>query len=213
MVDDLTTRGVDEPYRMFTSRAEYRLLLREDNADERLASRGRSIGLLCDAAWSAYVARRDAVRAELARLAGTTLVPDGTTQDRLAAIGTPPLRRPATLLELLRRPEVSYAALQQAFGGPALDPEAQDRVEVQVKYQGYVERQAEEAARFRRLEAERIPDALDYAHLAGLSREVREKLARVRPRSIGQASRISGVTPAAVSILLVHARAAARAQS
>jgi tRNA uridine 5-carboxymethylaminomethyl modification enzyme len=206
LVDDLVTRGVDEPYRMFTSRAEYRLLLREDNAEERLGDRGRGIGLLCDAAWSAFSERRRRVRAELARLQGTTLVPDAATGEKLAAIGTAPLRKPTTLLELLRRPEVPHAALQQKWGGDA-DPEVAERVEIAVKYQGYIERQSDEAERFRRLEEQPLPDGIDYGGLPGLSREVREKLARVRPRSIGQASRISGMTPAAVSILLVHARA------
>ncbi len=206
LVDDLTTRGTDEPYRMFTSRAEFRLLLREDNADERLCERGRAIGLLCDAAWSAWTARRDAAAAELTRLHQTTLVPDGGTNDRLAALGTAPLRKPATLLELLRRPEVSYAALQQSFGG-VTDPAIAERVEIRVKYEGYLQRQAEEAERFRRLEDQPLPEDVDYRAVAGLSREVCEKLSRHRPRSIGQAARLSGVTPAAVSILLVHARA------
>ncbi len=206
LVDDLTTRGTDEPYRMMTSRAEFRLLLREDNADERLSERARSIGLLCDAAWAAFDARRRGVAEEVGRLAGTTLVPDAATNDRLAALGTAPLRKPTTLLELLRRPEVEVAALHKAFGGPD-DPEVRERVEIKVKYEGYIARQAEEAARFRALEDEPLPEAIDLAHVAGLSREVREKLHRHRPRSIGQAARISGVTPAAVSILLVHARA------
>ncbi|MSP62824.1 MAG: tRNA uridine-5-carboxymethylaminomethyl(34) synthesis enzyme MnmG [Myxococcales bacterium] len=206
LVDDLVTRGTDEPYRMFTSRAEFRLLLREDNADTRLSERGRAIGLLGDAAWSAFSARRSAVDGELARLAGTHLVPDGGTADRLAALATAPLRKPTTLLELLRRPEVTYAALQQAFGG-VTDREIAERVEIQVKYEGYIVRQAEEAERFRRLEDQALPEGADYTRLAGLSREVKEKLDRFRPRSIGQAARISGMTPAAVSILLVHARA------
>ena len=210
LVDDLTTRGVDEPYRMMTSRAEYRLLLREDNADERLAARGRSIGLLCDAAWAAYEERRRGVVETMARLAGTLLVPDAATNDRVRALGTMPLRKPISLMDFLRRPEVSFAQVKGSWelglDGPQADAIAW-RVEVQVKYQGYIERQADEAERFRRLEDERLPDGIDYEALAGLSREVREKLARTQPRSIGQAARISGVTPAAVSILLVHARA------
>jgi tRNA uridine 5-carboxymethylaminomethyl modification enzyme len=207
LVDDLVTRGTEEPYRMFTSRAEFRLLLREDNADERLSQRARAIGLLGDAAWAAFTARSGALSRELDRLAATTLVPDAGTNDRLAALGTAPLRKPATLLELLRRPEVTHAALQQ-FSPAAVAPEVAERVEIRVKYTGYIERQADEAERFRRLEEQPLPDGIDYDAVGGLSREVREKLGRVRPRSIGQAARISGVTPAAVSILMIHARAA-----
>ena len=218
LVDDLVTRGVDEPYRMFTSRAEYRLLLREDNADERLCEHGRRIGLLCDAAWQSFTARRAAVRAAMAHLQGTALVPSPAINARVTALGTSPLRKPTTLMELLRRPEVAYAALQQEFGAPpeasgpgdadaASGAEVRERVEVMVKYEGYLSRQAEEVERFRRLEEELLPAGLRYAGLPGLSREVQEKLERVRPLSIGQAARISGVTPAALSIVLVHARA------
>src|SRR5207302_170933 len=142
------------------------------------------LGLLCDAAWGAFTARREATRATLERLAGTLLVPDASTNDKVAALGTTPLRKPTTLLELLRRPEVPYAALQQHWALCA-DPAVAERVDVAVKYQGYIDRQAEEAERFRRLEDERLPDAMDYQRVPGLSREVREKLARFRPRSLG----------------------------
>jgi len=224
LVDDLCTRGVDEPYRMFTSRAEYRLLLREDNADERLSPIGRRIGLLGDEAFAAFERRRAAVRAGLEHLAGSQLSPSESVNDRLTALGTAPLRKQSSLLELLRRPEVDLAGLYAAFGGPpplaapaGLDAagarEIGERVEVAVKYEGYLVRQSEEVARFRRLEEERLPATLEYGGLPGLSREVQEKLGRIRPRSIGQASRISGVTPAAISILMVHARAHARLKS
>jgi tRNA uridine 5-carboxymethylaminomethyl modification enzyme len=211
LVDDLVTRGTDEPYRMFTSRAEFRLLLREDNADSRLSERGRAIGLLCDAAWSSYTARKAAVSAELARLSGVWIQPGPSSDDKLTAMGTTTLRRATSLLDLLRRPEVGYAAVQQYFGGAA-DPEVAERIEIEVKYEGYLARQAEEAARFRQLEDEPLPVELDLENCPGLSREVREKLHRHRPRSIGQAARLSGVTPAAVSILLVQARAHRRSE-
>ncbi|HEX2568996.1 MAG TPA: tRNA uridine-5-carboxymethylaminomethyl(34) synthesis enzyme MnmG [Polyangia bacterium] len=207
LVDDLTTQGTEEPYRMLTSRAEYRLLLREDNAEERLMPIGRRIGLVRDAAWAAFTARQQAVEAELARLTGTMLHPDAATGDRLQALGTAALRKPTSLLELLRRPEVNYAALRQAFGGVD-DGEVADRIEIRVKYDGYITRQAEEAERFRGLEEALLPDGIDYEHIPGLSREVREKLGRHRPRSLGQAARISGVTPAAVSLLMIHLKAA-----
>jgi tRNA uridine 5-carboxymethylaminomethyl modification enzyme len=206
LVDDLTTQGTDEPYRMMTSRAEHRLHLREDNADERLTTLGRSLGLVDDPRWAAFCARRDAIAAELERLARTPLAPSASVDDKLDAIGTSRLRKPITLLELLRRPEVGYAQLRQAFGGVE-DPVQAERVEIRVKYAGYLSRESEEATRLRSLEALPVPDDFAFDRLAGLSREVKEKLARVRPRSIGQASRIPGVTPAAVSILIVHLRA------
>jgi tRNA uridine 5-carboxymethylaminomethyl modification enzyme len=211
LVDDLTTQGTDEPYRMMTSRAEHRLLLREDNADERLTPLGRKLGLVDDARFAAFAARKAALDGEMARLASTMLSPTEATNDRVATMGTAPLRKPVSLLELLRRPEVTYASLRAAFGGVD-DARVAGRVEIRVKYEGYVARQSEDAARLRALEAVSLPPTLDYEQLAGLSREVKEKLGRVRPRSIGQASRIAGVTPAAVSILMVHLRKARSAQ-
>ncbi len=206
LVDDLTTRGTDEPYRMMTSRAEHRLVLREDNADERLTERGRALGLVDDQRYAAYVARRDALAAELERLQRTAISPTAATNDRLSSIGTAPLRKGSTLLELLRRPEIDYATLARAFGGSD-DPIVRERAEIRVKYAGYVTRQTEEARRMRSLEELALPERLDYRALAGLSNEVKEKLERTRPRSIGQASRIPGITPAAVSILIVHLKA------
>jgi tRNA uridine 5-carboxymethylaminomethyl modification enzyme len=151
--------------------------------------------------------RKALLDGEMQRLSSTTLSPAPATNDRLAALGTPPLRKPVTLLELLRRPEVTYASLRASFGGVD-DARVAERVEIRVKYEGYVVRQSEEAARLRTLDELSLPSTLDYERLAGLSREVKEKLGRVRPRSIGQASRIAGVTPAAVSILMVHLRRA-----
>jgi tRNA uridine 5-carboxymethylaminomethyl modification enzyme len=205
LVDDLTTQGTDEPYRMMTSRAEHRLLLREDNADERLTPIGRKLGLVDDERWHAFTRRKQALDAELSRLQKTSIAPTEALNDKLTQMGTSPLRKPISLLELLRRPEINYAALQQNFGGNSFVAE---RVEIRVKYEGYVTRQSEEAQRLRSLEDMSLPLDLDYSHLGGLSREVKEKLGRVRPRSIGQASRIPGVTPAAVSILIVHLKAA-----
>ncbi|MGZ3442114.1 MAG: FAD-dependent oxidoreductase, partial [Polyangia bacterium] len=207
LVDDLTTQGTDEPYRMMTSRAEHRLLLREDNADERLMPLGRRLGLVDDARFAAFAARKALLDGEMQRLAATTLAPTPAINDRLSALGTAPLRKPSTLLELLRRPEVTYASVRAVFGGVD-DGRVAERVEIRVKYEGYVARQSEEAARLRALDELSLPSSLDYERLAGLSREVKEKLGRVRPRSIGQASRIAGVTPAAVSILMVHLRRA-----
>ncbi len=205
LVDDLTTNGTDEPYRMMTSRAEHRLLLREDNADERLTERGRKLGLVDDERWSAFCARRDAILAEMTRLQQTILSPNAGVNDRVIALGSAPLRKSTSLLELLRRPEVTYAALRDVFGGSS-DALVADRVEIRVKYEGYIDRQTDDAIRMRTLEDLAVPLDLDYQNLAGLSREMKEKLGRVKPRSLGQASRISGVTPAAVSILMIHLR-------
>ena len=195
LVDDLVTRGVGEPYRMFTSRAEYRLMLREDNADLRLTEVGRRLGLVDDERWGAFARKRDAVEREMERLR-TTYVSAGFQQRH-------------SLLELLRRPEVRYASLAS---GPDVDPEVAAQVEVQAKYEGYIERQREEVERAKQLESELLPDDIDYRRVRGLSAEVQQKLNAFRPQTIGQASRISGVTPAAISLLLVHLKRGFREQ-
>jgi tRNA uridine 5-carboxymethylaminomethyl modification enzyme len=208
LVDDLTTRGADEPYRMMTSRAEHRLALREDNADERLTPLGRKLGLVDDTRWAAFCARAQNLAAEMKRLEETSLSPSSDMQHKLAAIGTAALRKPTTLAELLRRPEVSYASLATHFGGlGATEETLAERVEIRVKYAGYIRRQTDEVARLSRLEETPLPASLDYASLAGLSREEQEKLARVKPRSLGHAARIPGVTPSALSILSIYLRA------
>ena len=201
LVDDLVTRGTVEPYRMFTSRAEHRLLLREDNADARLTPIGRELGLVDEERWRFFEAKRAAVREELARLAAL----------RLKAAAVPGLSRDCSALELLRRPEVSYADLVELAGAPVLDdgderlPEQVARdIEVHASYAGYIERQEQEIERQRRHEELPLPADLDYRALAGLSNEVRQKLAETRPDTLGQAARVPGVTPVAVSILLVH---------
>ncbi len=206
LVDDLTTRGVDEPYRMMTARAEYRLLLREDNADERLLPLGHKLGLISDERWQAFSHRRALLEAELQLLREKTVYPDAATNERLTSLGTAPLCRPSKLAEVLRRPEVSYAGLAQVFGLNPLPALLGERVETTIKYEGYLDRQAEEARRFRAMEETPLPPTLDYLSIPGLSREITEKLSKARPQSLGQASRIPGVTPAAVSILMVMAR-------
>jgi tRNA uridine 5-carboxymethylaminomethyl modification enzyme len=205
LIDDLVTRGTREPYRMFTSRAEFRLLLREDNAPRRLCPRGRELGLLPEPAWARYEQEEARLETEHERLRTTRLRPDAPTRARLEALGTSAPGKPVTLEELLRRPEVGYAELMaQGWGDPTLPDALAARLEIRVAYAGYIARQREEAARFERHEAMEIPDDLDYHRLAGLSAEVREHLSRVRPVSLGQAARIPGVTPAAVSVLMVH---------
>ncbi|MGH8013500.1 MAG: FAD-dependent oxidoreductase, partial [Candidatus Binataceae bacterium] len=209
MIDDLVTRGIGgEPYRMFTSRAEYRLLLREDNADRRLSPIGEHLGLIESAAGERIRTKTSKVAAEIARLK-STLVPLGNKiDDYLINAGSSPLKESVHAFELLRRPEVSYGAVLNLAGlAPTLDHDEAAELEIDVKYEGYVRRQAEAVERLKRLEDVAIPEWVDYNGVGGLSTEVRERLARIRPRSLGQASRMPGVTPAAVSILAVHLRA------
>ncbi|QKT03612.1 tRNA uridine-5-carboxymethylaminomethyl(34) synthesis enzyme MnmG [Ectothiorhodospiraceae bacterium 2226] len=213
LVDDLITRGTSEPYRMFTSRAEYRLLLREDNADLRLTAIGRELGLVDDARWSAFCAKRDAIEREQARLHDIWLRPSDAAADQAARLLGAPLAREQRAAELLRRPNVRYAELTALPGvGPAVtDPQVAEQIEIQAKYAGYIERQHDEIARQRRHDDLALPADLDYAAVRGLSAEVREKLAHQRPATLGQAARVPGVTPAAVSLLLVHLKKQTRA--
>ena len=206
LVDDLVTRGTSEPYRMFTSRAEYRLLLREDNADERLTPAGRELGLVDDARWAAFERKQQAVAQETARLGRCRVKPEALDPERAAAFPGGAPRREVTALELLRRPEVSYADLL-ALGcveAPGVAPEVAQQIEVRTHYDGYIRRQQQEIERQRRHETAPLPDDLDYAEVRGLSHEVRQKLAEARPATLGQAARLPGVTPAAVSLLMVH---------
>ena len=206
LVDDLITRGTAEPYRMFTSRAEYRLLLREDNADLRLTETGRRLGLVGDERWSAFEAKREAIAREQQRLRDTWVRPAQVDEETMQnAIGDA-LRKEARALDLIARPRASYASVTALpdVGSGVRDPAVQEQVEIQAKYAGYIDRQRAEIERTRNNEALRLPGDLDFARVKGLSSEVREKLSRHRPETIGQAGRIPGVTPAAVSLLLIH---------
>ena len=206
LIDDLVTRGIGgEPYRMFTSRAEYRLLLREDNADRRLGAIGEQLGLLGPEIAERVRAKDVAVSAERERLNHTMVKCDATTHKALLSLGSAPVREPVRAIELLRRPEISYScAIMLAGLQPLLGTDEAAALEIEVKYEGYVRREAELIARLRRLEETPIPEGLDYGRIEGLSTEARERLLRVRPRSLGQASRMPGITPAAISILAVH---------
>ncbi len=206
MVDDLVTRGVAEPYRMFTSRAEYRLSLREDNADQRLTEAGRRLGLVDDTRWARFEAKREAMAREVERLKSAWVKPDSLpVADALRVLGRG-IEREYSLFDLLRRPEVDYASLMTLPGaGEAIDdPEFSAQVEVEAKYAGYVARQFDEIERQRGQEDQPLPADFDYMALASLSIEVRQKLNQMRPATLGMASRISGVTPAAVSVLMVY---------
>ena len=215
MVDDLTTRGVLEPYRMFTSRAEYRLSLREDNADQRLTEAGRRLGLVDDARWARFEAKREAVARESERLKSTWLNPVLLPPALAEPVLGKAIEREYSLFDLLRRPEVDYAALMTLpDAGPGLDdPEAREQVEITAKYAGYVTRQREEIERQRGQEDTPLPADFDYMALTSLSIEVRQKLNQVRPATLGQAARISGVTPAAISVLTVYLKRGELARS
>ena len=207
LVDDLITKGVNEPYRMFTSRAEYRLQLREDNADMRLTEDGRKIGLIGDAQWRAFNEKREAVEREIQRLKTTWYTPQKLPESEQMRVFGQKLSREANLHDLLRRPNLDYAALMtlpDARPSETLPENVAEQVEIQVKYQGYIDRQQEEINSRRDIETLRLPAEIDYAKVKGLSAEVQQKLNAHKPETVGQASRISGVTPAAVALLMVH---------
>jgi tRNA uridine 5-carboxymethylaminomethyl modification enzyme len=206
LIDDLVTKGTKEPYRLFTSRAEYRLLLREDNADLRLGEIGRSLGLVTDETYRLFVAKKQAIEETLALFNATTIRPKQELNDRLMALGSSPLKTAVSAADLLRRPEMDLGTVSRLLGIslPRPGEEVTQEVELAIKYHGYIERQSEQVDRFKRMESVLLPEDLPYHSLPGLSREVVEKLAKIQPRTLGQAARISGITPAAVSILQVY---------
>src|SRR5690606_8013354 len=212
LVDDLITRGVSEPYRMFTSRAEYRLSLREDNADMRLTELGRELGLVDDARWDAFNRKRDAVSREIERLKSTWVNPKTFPAELAEPLLGKSIEREYSMADLLKRPDVSYAALMQVtnasgelVAGPGLASGAlTEQVEIQVKYAGYIDRQHDEVQKQIAHENQPIPADMDYDTVPSLSFEVRQRLKQYKPETIGQAARMSGITPAAISLLLVH---------
>ena len=214
LVDDLITMGTQEPYRMFTSRAEYRLLLREDNADLRLTEKGRELGLVDDERWAAFEAKREGMEREQARLKATFVRPGTAEAERVNALLDKPLPHEYTLMDLLKRPELSYRPLAEAAGLAPAAPAVIEQVEIVAKYAGYIDRQEAEIAKLRAAEDQALPLDFDYRAVQGLSNEVKQKLEDVRPETIGQAGRIPGVTPAAISLLLIflkkHRHQAAR---
>ncbi len=204
MVDDLITLGTSEPYRMFTSRAEYRLILREDNADTRLTEKGRELGLVGEARWRAFCTKREAIEQEQQRFRSSWIQPGSVAGKILAEkLGTP-LAREYSLLDLMKRPELVYADLAHLTGEPVEDPQVSEQLEIEVKYAGYIQRQQEDILRLQRQENTLLPDDIDYSIIDGLSNEVRAKLSSARPATLAAASRIQGITPAAVSLLMIY---------
>lgn len=205
MIDDLVTKGTNEPYRLLTSRAEHRLLLRHDNADLRLTELGYRIGLVSERAYSRVMRKKEGIEAELARLSRVKVKPQ-EVNERLAEWGSQPIDSGMSLAQLLKRPELSYHQIREMdpTGGVEIDPEVQEQVEIEIKYAGYIRKQNELIERQKRLEGRKLPEDVDYMQMTGLAMEAREKLSRVRPRTVGQAARIPGVTPADISILLVY---------
>lgn len=203
LIDDLVTKGTNEPYRMMTSRAEYRLLLRQDNADLRLTEKGRELGLVNDERYALFTKKRTDLERAVSDLGKINIAPNAENNAKLEAMGTAPLRNGSNLLDLLRRKEVTYAKLQEAFSLPQLAKQVAEQTEIFAKYEGYITKQRQEVERFMKLENKKLPADIDYHQIKELSLEAAEKLDKVRPANIGQASRISGVSPADVSVLMI----------
>ncbi len=206
LIDDLVTKGVDEPYRMFTSRAEYRLILREDNADLRLREKGHRIGLVRNKAYDKFIEKKEKIENELSRLEKTKVFPNNQVNDLLTQIGSSPMKKPHTLKELLRRPEITYRELSliDPLSSNFIDSDLTAQICMEIKYEGYIKRQFEQVEKFKRIEQIHIPKDFSYQTIPGLSNEIVQKLSKIRPSSLGQASRISGITPAAISVLMVY---------
>ncbi len=204
LIDDLVTKGTNEPYRIMTSRAEYRLLLRQDNADMRLTPIGREMGLVDDARWERFTAKRDAIESTLEQLRKTIINPSQEMLETLEAAGIGEIKNSQSLYDLLRRPDVSYEQLRPVFELPELSDEVRNQVETTITYDGYIQKQMDQVARMEKLENKQIPESLDYAQVPNLRDEAREKLQLIRPISLGQAGRISGVSPADVSVLMIY---------
>ena len=204
LIDDLVTKGTSEPYRIMTSRAEYRLLLRQDNADMRLTPIGHELGLVSAARWERFTAKKQAIEAALELLKNTIINPSQEMLERLARFGIAEIKNSQSLYDLLRRPDVSYDVLQPVFDLPVLADEVRKQVEITITYDGYIQKQLEQVARMEKLESKAIPETLDYDNVANLRDEAREKLKDIRPISLGQAGRISGVSPADISVLMIY---------
>jgi tRNA uridine 5-carboxymethylaminomethyl modification enzyme len=204
LIDDLVTKGTSEPYRIMTSRAEYRLILRQDNADLRLTEKGREIGLVSNERYERFIAKRETIQSTLSLLKSRQITPVSEIQAKLAVLGTAELRTGITLYDLLRRTEITYDAMRTQFDLPEVPPLVKEQIEIAVKYEGYIQKQIEQVERSAKLETKRLPEDIDYNQINGLALEARQKLNKIRPLSVGQAARISGVSPADISILMVY---------
>lgn len=204
LIDDLVTKGTNEPYRIMTSRAEYRLILRQDNADLRLTEKGRAIGLVNDERYAVFLAKKTAIEDTLKLLKSSSISPSADVQSKMTAMGSTEIRTGTTLYELLRRTELSYDILKDNFTLPEISTAVREQVEISIKYEGYIKKQIEQVERASKLEQKQIPSDIDYNKISGLTLEAREKLNQIRPLSVGQAGRISGVSPADISILLIY---------
>ena len=205
LIDDLVTKGTNEPYRMMTSRTEYRLMLRQDNADERLCAIGRRVGLISEARYEAVQEKYRTVRREISRLEKTGLPESDGLNAFLTGLGTAPVKGSARLGDLLRRPQVSYDSLAPFDENrPSLSPEIREEVEIQIKYAGYIQRQLRQVEQFRKEEDRALPPDIDYQQITGLRLEARQKLSAIRPLNLGQASRVSGVSPADLAVLMIY---------
>ncbi|MGA9173761.1 MAG: tRNA uridine-5-carboxymethylaminomethyl(34) synthesis enzyme MnmG, partial [Thermoactinomyces sp.] len=205
LIDDLVTKGTNEPYRLLTSRAEYRLLLRHDNADLRLTDLGYELGLISEERYRRFTAKREAIEKEMTRLRETKVRPTEDVQAILEEMGTSRINNAVSLAMLIKRPELGYKEIARMSPPPEpVAPDVAEQVEIQLKYEGYIKKALQQVEKMRRMEEKRIPAWVDYGKIAGISSEAREKLEQVRPISLGQASRISGVNPSDISILMVH---------
>ncbi|MBP3347271.1 MAG: tRNA uridine-5-carboxymethylaminomethyl(34) synthesis enzyme MnmG [Clostridia bacterium] len=204
LIDDLVTKGTNEPYRMMTSRAEYRLLLRQDNADGRLTEYGRSVGLVSDARYDAFMRKQEAIQREKDRLESTSVNPTAKLNEMLEKLGTTPAKKAVTLAELIRRPELTYKDVTEMFPGEQLSRQAAETVEIDIKYRGYIDMQVKQADKMKDLEERILPDNITYGDISGLRLEARQKLDNVKPRTLGQAMRISGVSPSDISVLMIY---------
>ena len=204
LIDDLVTKGTNEPYRIMTSRAEYRLVLRQDNADERLTEKGYALGLVSEERYQRYLSKKQEVEREISRLKNTSVTPSDASQ-YLEERGSSPLQNRVSLYDLLRRPEIDYDSLTEIDPErPQLSSHARDCVQVRIKYQGYITKQLQQIERFKKLEDKKLSPDLDYDGIRGLRLEAAQKLGRIRPLSVGQAARISGVSPADINVLLIY---------
>ena len=204
LIDDLVTKGTNEPYRMMTSRSEYRLLLRQDNADMRLTEKGREIGLVKDDRWAKFTAKKAAIEEGMALLRNTPVNPSKETQALLESLGTAPIKTGIHAYDLVKRNELSYATVADAFGLKRFTPDVEEAMDIAITYEGYIKKQMEQVEKVRKLEEKILPKEWDYTEIKGISLEAQQKLNKIRPHSIGQASRISGVSPADVSVLLIQ---------